>query len=568
MAEQEVGNLAVRLSLDSANFEQSMSSINRNLKALGQEMRGNQNLGRDWGNSIAGLTTRQDTLTRTLDAQDIKVRRLREAYDASVAATGENSVATENLAIQLNRAQAELNRTETELGQVSSALQQQQAALTLSENRWTQLGERMREVGATMQNVGKEMTKIGKEMSMKVTAPIVAVGVASLKLAADFEAQMSRVGAIAGATGDEMNALKKSAMSLGADTSKSASEVAIAMEDMAAMGFTAIEIIGAMPGVISASEASGESLALSAQTVAAALNIWGLEATEAGRVADVLAMAANASAAGIGDMQLAFKYAGAPAAALGIEMEDVAAAIGIMTDAGLDGSNAGTALRSSLLALNNPAKAQAKIMDKLGISMRDENNEAISLSEMIGTVADQTAHMTEADKVATVAKLVGTEAVSGFLSLMKAGPAEIDKMSDALRNSAGESARTAAVMKDNLKGALEELGGTLETAAIQIGNILIPIVRDMAKAVQSVVDKFTELSPATQETILKIAGVAAAIGPLLVIGGALASSIGAILTAFGTVSSAIAVMTTGVASAVPAVSALAGVFTVLTGPIG
>lgn len=402
-------------------------------------------------------------------------------------------------------------------------------------------------------SMGEGFTNVGKKMSL-LSVPIIGVGVASSKMAIDFEAQMSRVGAIAGATGGEMDALKNSAMELGADTSKSAGEVAVAMEEMAAMGFTAVEIMGAMPGVISASEASGESLALASQTVAAALNIWGLEAGEASRVADVLAMAANESAAGIGDMQLAFKYAGAPAAALGIEMEDVAAAIGIMTDAGLDGSNAGTSLRASLLALNNPAKAQAKIMDQLGISMRDGEGNAISLSEMIGTVAEQTAHMTEADKVATVAKLVGTEAVSGFLSLMKAGPEEIDKMSDALRDSAGVSAETAAIMKDNLGGSLEELGGSLETAAITIGNILIPHIQKAVEFIQELVEKFTALPTNVQETILIFAGIVAAIGPVLLVVGTLLTSISSIVTAFTAVSGAI--------------TAAGGVMALFTNPIG
>lgn len=414
--------------------------------------------------------------------------------------------------------------------------------------------------GDSLKKVGGNLQDVGKKLSL-VSLPIMAIGTASAKMAIDFEAQMSRVGAIAGATGSEMDALKQSALSLGADTSKSAGEVSVAMEEMASMGFNAIEIMGAMPGVISASEASGESLALASQTVAAALNIWGLEATEASRVADVLAMAANASAAGIGDMQLAFKYAGAPAAALGIEMEDVAAAIGIMTDAGLDGSNAGTSLRASLLALNNPAKAQAKMMEQLGISMRDSEGNALSLSEMVGELAKETEHMTEADKVATLAKLVGTEAVSGFLSLIKAGPAEIDKMSESLRNSAGASAETAALMKDNLKGAFEELGGAMETAAITIGNILTPMIHDGVQVVQSLVEKFTELSPTTQKVMIGLAGFAAAMGPVLLVGGTLLTSIGSIMTGFTAVSGAIA-------AAGGAAGVFGGALAILTGPIG
>ncbi|WP_277585838.1 phage tail tape measure protein [Psychrobacillus antarcticus] len=543
----EIGSLAVSLSMDASNFNGSINQMNRHLSSMGSELRAAKALGADYGKSIDGLTSKKEILTRTVATSSVKLTEERRKYDELVASGTANEATLERQARRVNEAQTQYNRLTTELNEVTEELRIQSSA-------WTQAGERMEAVGGKMKAVGDGMTSVGKKMSMAITAPIVAAGTASVKMAADFEAQMDRVGAIAGATAGEMDALNSSALKLGADTSKSASEVAVAMEDMAAMGFNAVEIIGAMPGVISASEASGESLALAAQTVAAALNVWGLEASEASRVADVLAMAANMSAAGIDDMQLAFKYAGAPAAALGIQLEEVAAAVGIMTDAGLDGSNAGTALRASLLSLNNPAKAQRKIMKELGFSIIDTEGNAKSLSGMIGDLAKSTAHMTDADKVATLAKLVGTEAVSGFLALVKAGPTEIDKMTLALKNSGGASAETAAKMKDNLNGALEELGGTIETAAITIGNKLIPSLRKGAEYIQGMVDKFNALSPEAQKNILVMAGVAAAIGPVLVIGGTLISSVGTIITAVGTMSTAI-----GVAGSA---------FTVLAGPIG
>ena len=550
----EIGSLAVSLSMDASNFNGSINQMNRHLSSMGSELRAAKALGADYGKSVEGLTSKKEILTRSVATSSVKLTEERRKYDELVASGTANEATLERQARRVNEAQAQYNRLTTELNEVTEELRIQSSA-------WTQAGERMEAVGNKMKAIGDGMTNVGKKMSMAITAPIVAAGTASVKMAADFEAQMDRVGAIAGATAGEMDALNASALKLGADTSKSASEVAVAMEDMAAMGFNAVEIIGAMPGVISASEASGESLALAAQTVAAALNVWGLEASEASRVADVLAMAANTSAAGIDDMQLAFKYAGAPAAALGIQLEEVAAAIGIMTDSGLDGSNAGTALRASLLALNNPAKAQEKIMKQLGFSLTDSSGEAKTLSGIVGDLAESLEGETEAQKVATLAKLVGTEAVSGFLALIKAGPTEIDKMTNALENSGGASAETAAKMKDNLNGALEELGGTIETAAITIGNKLIPSLRKGAEYIQGMVDKFNALSPEAQKNILVMAGVAAAIGPVLVIGGTLVSSIGAIITAAGAMAGAI-----GVAGG--AAATFGGALAVITGPIG
>lgn len=552
-----IKGITIELNGDTKGLDKALSDVNSRSSQLQKELKDvNRLLKFNPGNAEL-IAQKQKILAEQVENTREKLKRLQAAQADVDRQFAEGKINDD----QYRAFQRELTDTESKLKNL-------EGQLSSTQSKFTEFGEKATAAGEGFKNAGSKMTDVGKDLSMKVTAPIVALGVASAKMGMDFEAQMSRVGAISGATSTEMDKLTVSALRLGADTSKSASEVAVAMEDMAAMGFSAMDIIGAMPGVISASEASGESLAIAAQTVAAALNIWGLEATEASRVADVLAMAANNSAAGIDDMQLAFKYAGAPAAALGIGMEDVAAAIGIMTDAGLDGSNAGTSLRASLLALNNPAKAQEKMMKNLGISMRDSEGNAISLSDMIGELVEATDGMTEADKVATLGKLVGTEAVSGFLSLMKAGPTEIDKMADSLRNSAGASKETADIMKDNLKGALEEFGGTLETIGIKIYDNLKPALESLLGFLQGLADKFDGLSPSVQNTIVIIAGIAAAIGPILIVLGTLVGAIGAVLIAFGTISSAIGVVTTGVAAATPAVGALASIFAFLTGPIG
>ncbi|WP_427137217.1 phage tail tape measure protein [Psychrobacillus psychrodurans] len=565
---EEVGSLRVGLSLDSATFEQSMKSVDRNLKALGQEMAIVRARGTEWGNSVEGLRTKQNTLSTILEAQDVKVRKLNESYQRAVEEQGANSQAAENLAIRLNRATAEMTRTETELEQLTDELNRQEAELEQASNNWNRLGESLRETGARLQAVGDKMTSVGKDLSMKLTAPIAALGLASVKMGMDFEAQMDRVGAIAGATAKEMNNLKDVALELGASTSKSASEVAKGMEELAAMGFTANEVIGAMPGVISAAEASGSDMAQTAEVMASTLNIFGKEANEAGKVADILAQTANVSAASLTDMQYALKYAGPPAAALGVSLEELSAGIGIMTNAGMKGEQAGTTLRGALLGLLDPSEENYKRMNKMGIAITDTEGNFVGLANLVDNLAESMEGQTETQKAATISALVGKEAVSGMLSLMKAGPDEIRSFTKSLEDSAGASETAAAIMRDNLKGALDELGGAFETAAIEIGATLTPVIRDMAASLQGLVQKFIDLSPTVQKIVLVIAGLVAAIGPLLFAFGFIASAVGSILTIFGTISGAIAVMTTGVAAATPAIGVLATVFTALTGPVG
>jgi len=206
----------------------------------------------------------------------------------------------------------------------------------------SQFKKELDEAKRKMESTAKTSAVVDKAMSRMKTAFVAAgAGVAlglgyAIKTGMDFEAQMSRVGAIAGASQSDLQRLKDTALELGATTSKSATEVAIGMEQMAAAGFEVNEIIGAMPGVIAAAEASGENMARVTEVVTAALNGFGLEAREASRVADIMAEAANRSAASIDDFGYAFKYAAPLAKQLGIEIEELSAMIMVMADAGLE----------------------------------------------------------------------------------------------------------------------------------------------------------------------------------------------------------------------------------------
>lgn len=312
-------------------------------------------------------------------------------------------------------------------------------------------------------------------------AAITAGATSAVKTFADFDSSMRKAGAIAGASSSELKQMSEAAKQLGADTSLSASEVAEAMTEMAAKGYNATQTIDAMPGVIAAAEASGEDLAMTADVVSNALNIWSMEASESSKVADILAMAANKSAAGIGDMQYALKYAGAPAKALGMSLEEVAAAVGIMTNAGLDGSSAGTALRAGLQSLAGGAGPAKKAMKQIGFSAVDASGNMKSMQEIIASLNESMAGMNGTEKAVTVKQLVGTEAMSAFLALMEAGPAKVGELQKSLENSGGSAQVAADQMKAGIGGALEQAGGAIETFAINVGDALAPMVQKFAE---------------------------------------------------------------------------------------
>ncbi|PAD98108.1 phage tail tape measure protein [Terribacillus saccharophilus] len=470
------------------------------------------------GKEYQAAKAEKDGLTKSYRLQTDLIEQEKQKLEDLISTKGEDSRETREQKVAIEEAIAKQKLMKNTLDDLEDKLGS-------ATDRNAKFADSMAKIKEQAGQAATKLKDAGREASMKVTLPIVGAMGAAVKTSMDFEAQMSRVGAIAGSTGGELDQLKESALDLGASTSKSATEVAQAQENLAALGFTSQDIISAMPGVISAAEASGAEMAQTADVVASALNIWGLEAGEASRVADVLAESANATAADITDMQYAFKYAGAPAAALGVSMEETAASIGIMTNAGLEGENAGTALRASLLALLNPSEKNSKTMEALGISVTDAEGNFIGISGVVENFKKSLDGQTETQKAATIASLVGTEATSGFLALMNAGPDEIDKMTTSLENSGGASAEAAKKMKDNLKGALEELGGAVETAGITIGNVLTPAIQKISAGLQDLVTWFNDLSPGWQKFITYAALAAAAVGPLLVTLGILAGSI-------------------------------------------
>jgi TP901 family phage tail tape measure protein len=412
------------------------------------------------------------------------------------------------------------------------------ARLELGMNGWnesiSQAQNDLQQTGGIAAQAAADLGKISAAALGLGSALAVGVG-ASVKTAADFEAQMDRVKAIAGATDEEFKNLEKAALDLGASTSKSASEIALGFENMAAMGFTANEIIGAMPGVIAAAEASGSDMAQTADVMASTLNIFGMEASNATKVADILAKVANISAASLTDMQYALKYAGPPAAALGISLEELSASIGIMTNAGMGGEQAGTTLRAALLGLLDPSEENSKLMQKMGVAITDAKGNFVGLSELVQNLSDSMKGQTETQKAATLSALVGTEAVSGMLSLMSAGPSTIDQMTQSLQESAGASAEAAKIMKENLNGSVDELLGSLESLGISVGQEFLPLLTDFAKAATEVVGGLDEMELSNIKGAIAFGGTTAAVALLASGIGKLALSARALLTTMGPV---------------------------------
>lgn len=363
--------------------------------------------------------------------------------------------------------------------------------------------------------VGKVMQGTGAAMTKYITTPLIGVGVAAAKVGGDFEAQMSRVKAISGATGDTFEQMKQQAIDLGAKTAFSAKESAAGMENLASAGFNAQEIMQAMPGLLDLAAVSGGDVAMASENAASALRQFGIDASDAGHVADVFARAAADTNAECNDMGYALKYAGTAAHTAGWSFESTAAAIGIMSNAGIKGEQAGTTLRGALTRLMNPTEAMYNKFQELGIAINNHDGSMKSLSEIITELREKTKGLGDDQRNSALATIFGTNALSGMLALIDAGPEKLDSLTKSLQNSDGAADEMARTMQDNANSSIEQMMGALESAAIVIQKILAPSIRKVADAISGLVEKFVSAPESTQKLVVAIGAIAIAIGPVL-----------------------------------------------------
>lgn len=372
---------------------------------------------------------------------------------------------------------------------------------------------------STMSTVGQVATSAGKTLTKAVTVPVIGIGVAAAKVGGDFEAQMSRVKAISGATGSSFDELRQQAIDLGAKTAFSAKESAAGMENLASAGFNTKEIMEAMPGLLDLAAVSGGDVGLASENAAAALRGFNLDASQSGHVADVFARAAADTNAEVGDMGEAMKYIAPVANSMGISIEETAAAIGIMSDAGIKGSQAGTSLRGALSRLAKPTDDMQAKMDELGLSFYDSEGKMKPLKDQIGMLKNAFKGLTPEQQQNALVTLYGQESLSGMMALIDKGPDKLGKLTNSLKNSDGAADKMAKTMQDNMNSSLEQMMGAFESAAIVVQKILAPAVRKVADAVSGLVNKFVSAPEPVQKMIVTIGLIVAAIGPLLVIFG-------------------------------------------------
>lgn len=505
-----------------AEYRAQMNNIITQTKTLHAEMRA---MSSAWDkDTSAKQKAAQQTkmLKEQISLQEQRLAQANHMLDEATRKYGENS----NQALRWRQAVA---NARTELNNLNGELRN-------TPNQLQAMGQDMQATAAKIQNVGKTVTSVGKTMTTHLTAPIVAMGAAAVKVTADFDTSMSKVAAVSGATGTELTQLRAKAREMGAQTKFSASEAAEAMNYMAMAGWKTGDMLSGVEGIMDLAAASGEDLATTSDIVTDALTAFGKSAQDSGRLADIMAAASSNANTNVAMMGETFKYAAPVAGSLGASMEDTAVAVGLMANAGIKASQAGTALRTGLTNLAKPTKQMKSCMDKYGIALVENNDGSINLRETMVSLRKRMGDMSETEQAAAASAIFGKNAMAGWLAIINGSDEDFNKLTSAVDNSAGKAKSMAEIMQDNLGGQITKLKSQVQELGISFGEQLIPYVSKAVEKIQDIVNWFSQLDDSQKEQIIKMAALAAAAGPVLTAAGNLITAGGKI---YGTVGKAI-----------------------------
>lgn len=521
-----IKGITVEINGDTTGLTKALANVNKEIKSTQSQLKDVEKLLKlDPGNTEL-LAQKHKLLGQAVEETKNKLQTLKTAQEQANEALKNGTITQE----QYDGLQREIVETEQELKRLEEQANQSATAL----QKISATGEKLQTVGSNIESAGKKL--------LPVTGAVTALGTAAVKTAADFDSAMSQVAAVSGATGSDLEALRDKAREMGAKTKFSASEAAEAMNYMAMAGWKTGDMLDGIEGIMNLAAASGEDLATTSDIVTDALTALGLSAADSGHFADILAAASSNANTNVSMMGETFKYCAPVAGALGFTAEDTAEAIGLMANAGIKSSQAGTAMRTMLTNLTGEVKFSGAAFGEMTVQTTNADGSMRSLGDILADCRVAFSQMSESERSANAEALVGKNAMSGFLAVMNAAPGDIEKLNSAINNCDGTAEKMATTMQDNLEGQLTILKSQLEELAISFGELLMPAIRTIVGWIQKFVDWLNSMGEGTKKVVMTVALLAAALGPVLIVIGKVVSAIGTIMTIVPKIAAAINVV--------------------------
>ncbi|WP_270791325.1 phage tail tape measure protein [Enterococcus avium] len=542
-----LGNMIIKLDLNSSAFSKGLqgakNAVNHQMKAMKSQMQ----VMNSSGDKLGALKAKYDGLGNVVQANEKHIEKLTKAYKDSFDENGKATASTTKYANELNQARArsasftaQMKTTTGQMARMKVETEGFTGKLKAQSDQWIKSGKKI-------ESFGKKMSSIGSTLTMSVTAPIAAGFGAATKKAADFQTQIGGIGPLL-TNGGKLTAEYRNQLDQMSDSSKkwakqygvSTTEINNGLSEVVRKGYDANQTLGVMPSILDATKASGDDFndVMNVTTeVISQFNLKGKDynstVKNATRVTDALTYVANATSAGFSDLGLAMGYVGPVANSLGMDVEETASAIGLLSDAGIGGEKAGTALRGALTRLLKPSKQNIAGFEKLGISVDEFKNGTLTLPDMLNKIKQNTEGWTDAQRTSAIALAFGTESQSAMNVLVGQGGDALKGLTKETYNANGATKEIAKSMNDLPANKAARFKESLNVLAITVGEKLLPAFTPLLEKATQMINKFSEMDDATQKNIIKWGLMAAAAGPALKLFGTGVTVIGKTQTAIG-----------------------------------
>lgn len=570
-----LGSMHIELGLDTSKFASNLNASKRAVQYFSTEARALDGVLKNSGNSLTVLSAKHKSLNQAFEKQKDVLKALKDNFDKLEP----GSKKWENAAIEIERNKSKLEGLRGQLNQVEDAMKKVHA----ENSKWGKLGTQFQQFGDRATHFGSKLRDMGNAMAPVSTLLSAGFTLATRK-ALDFEGQMQTTKALLSDTVGTAGELNAATKQLG-DASKqwakkygiSTSEINTGMQEVIKAGLGVNQTMGAMPAILTASKATGEDFNTVMGATTSIMSQFGLITNNTNqmlkntnRVTDSLSFVANKTKAGFADMGLAMEYVGPVANSVGMDIEETAAAIGILSNAGIDGQKAGTALRGALSKLLDPSKENAKAFAQLGFSAEEFRSGAIKLPDVIERIKKNTDGMTDAQKAALIAQAFGIEAQSGINALVNEGADALRGLTNETKNADGYTDTLYKKMSGSGKASVERFKSAIEVLQVTIGQKLLPILTPIVEKVTEWVEKFAEADEGTQKFVIGLAGFLAVGYPALNFLGNFSTGLGFVSRGIGKLMAkkAAAATITSIGTAASGAASSTGLFSAAAATLG
>ena len=520
---KKVKGITIEFNGDTTKLGKAINDVEKKTKSVDDELKSVNRALKFNPGSVELWTQKQQLLTQKVGETKQKLDILKQAQEQMDGNdVDKNSQEYRELQREIIETESKLKHFEKQLKDVGNV-------------KLTALGNELKQTGDKMKNVGKGATTY-------VSAPIAAGFGAAVKTTMDFDGAMSQVAATMGKTTKDMESeqvsvdgftgsLRDLAVEMGSKTAFSATEAAEALNYMALAGYDAQTSADMLPKVLNLAAAGNMDLATASDMVTDSQSALGLSLDETETLIDQMARTSSKSNTSVEQLGSAILTVGGTAKTMKGGTEELNSVLGVLADNGVKGAEGGTALRNILLSLGSPTDKAAKQLEALGVSVYDSEGKMKDLRDLMPELNGALSQLTDEERTQAIASIFNKRDLKSVNALLSTSTDRWDELSGAISDSGGAAEQMADTQLDNLGGSLTILKSALEGLAINVGDVLTPYIKKLAEWITSLVDKFNGLSPTVQTVIVAIAGIAAAIGPLLVITGVMISSIGQLLIA-------------------------------------